>query len=75
MIESKEKCLMTLICKSYKLAISGAQISNLNEVFSWKVLQVVFLLFQVFLVKQANYDHCNKFVTARLEEPVTFRDF
>ena len=40
-----------------------------------KSIEIVFLLFQVFLVKQANYDHCNKFVTARLEEPVTLRDF
>ena len=51
LIEFMGKCLeKLLIWNSYKWTTVGAQNSNRNAVFPWKILQIVFLLFQVSLI-------------------------
>ena len=48
--EFRGKCLAILIWILYKQTTLGTQNSNRNAVFKWKILQIVLLLFQIFLL-------------------------
>lgn len=50
LIDYPKLFLAILIWSSYKLTTLVKQNSNCNAVFSWKMLQKVFILFHVFLV-------------------------